>query len=187
MKLNGSGTLALALAMGMGGAGVVLDAQPAEAASLTWTLIGVSFTDGTTAVGSFDYDADTFVYSNLSITLDNPIPGNGVPGFTLPRTFITSGIDVAGSQTLSSIESPDFFSLVYSNPLTNAGGTIPLVAAYGRGGSGSAFGSGTLSAPSGVPVPAPPGVLGLLLSGALAARQRLKCPSVAKVKASSTT
>ncbi|UBF29206.1 PEP-CTERM sorting domain-containing protein [Kovacikia minuta CCNUW1] len=56
----------------------LLDVQPAAAISLTWTLSnatfsdgvllsGVTYADGGTASGSFDYDAATNQYSNINV------------------------------------------------------------------------------------------------------------------------
>ena len=41
----------------------------AQAAVVTWTLNDVVFEDLGTATGSFDYDADTNVYSDVAILI----------------------------------------------------------------------------------------------------------------------
>jgi len=47
--------------------GAVVFSASALAFPKTWTLVGVTFTDGGIAGGSFTYDADTNVYSNINI------------------------------------------------------------------------------------------------------------------------
>lgn len=56
-----------------------LAVNSAFAIPVTWTING-SFANGTTVTGSFDFDADTNVYSNLSVTTGsspNQDLGNG--------------------------------------------------------------------------------------------------------------
>ncbi|MBF2097123.1 MAG: hypothetical protein IGQ88_01935 [Gloeomargaritaceae cyanobacterium C42_A2020_066] len=169
----------LTVAIGVGCVGVVMDVRPAAAISLTWTLSGFNFVDGTTAVGSFDYDADTNTYSNISIIVDNPIPANGVPGYSFPSVFTDSDIFFGDSSSLVLGPDNNLFDQFFDIPLTNAGGTIGVIANYGDNfGDGVRQTTGTISA-VGVPVPAPPGVLGLLLSGALAARKSRRAVSIA--------
>ena len=43
-------------------------AGPVHAAPITWYLQDVTFSNGTFAAGSFDYDATTNTYSNIDIT-----------------------------------------------------------------------------------------------------------------------
>ena len=47
--------------------GALLFALPAHANPITWHLDGVAFDDGGTANGSFVYDADTNIYSDVSV------------------------------------------------------------------------------------------------------------------------
>ena len=42
----------------------------AQAAPVTWTLNNVLFDNGDTATGTFDYDSDTGLYSNMNIDAD---------------------------------------------------------------------------------------------------------------------
>jgi hypothetical protein len=60
----------------------------ASAAPLLWTLEGVTFAGGGTASGSFDFNADTNVYSNVDITTTT---GGSVTGSTY---LFTCGQDV---------------------------------------------------------------------------------------------
>jgi hypothetical protein len=60
----------------------------ASAGPLLWTLEGVTFAGGGTASGSFDFNADTGLYSNVDITTTT---GGGVTGATY---LFTCGQDV---------------------------------------------------------------------------------------------
>jgi hypothetical protein len=101
----------------------------AWAAPVTWTLSGVTFTDGGTASGSFVYDAVTDTISNWSISVEG-----GNTGTFPPVTYNTSTsdafVDSGGAGTFGSL-----FELNGSNrslrlpavsPLTDAGGTLAL-------------------------------------------------------------
>jgi len=67
-----------------GATAALLMASTSWSASLTWTLSGVTFDDGATATGSFDYDAGTNTYSNIAIT---------VSGFTNAPVYGPLGSD----------------------------------------------------------------------------------------------
>lgn len=98
--------------------------QPASATPLTWNLVGVTFDDGGTATGSYVFDADTGIFSAISIvTSPDPALGRGttygVPTGIGSATFfdtITS-FPAAGKDRL-------LFDLVA--PMTNAGGLIAI-------------------------------------------------------------
>jgi hypothetical protein len=60
----------------------------ASAGPILWTLEGVTFAGGGTASGSFDFDADTGLYSNVDIVTTT---GGGVTGATY---LFTCGQDV---------------------------------------------------------------------------------------------
>jgi hypothetical protein len=60
----------------------------ASAGPILWTLEGVTFASGGTASGSFDFDADTGLYSNVDIVTTT---GGGVTGATY---LFTCGQDV---------------------------------------------------------------------------------------------
>jgi len=103
---------------------LVAASQPVSATPLTWTLSGVAFNDGGTATGSFVFDADTGLYSAISIvTSTNPVLGMGaiygVPtGAGTATLFDTiEAFPPAGNDRL-------IFDLVAA--LTNAGGTIGI-------------------------------------------------------------
>jgi hypothetical protein len=61
-----------------GALGALLMASASWGAALTWTLNDVTFDDGASAVGTFDFDATTSNYSNIAIT---------VTGFTNSQAY----------------------------------------------------------------------------------------------------
>jgi hypothetical protein len=68
----------------------LLAAGTAHAVPLTWTLQNVTFDDGGSANGSFDFDADTTSYSNIMINTTDPNLKKQ-PGFVVAVT--TAGKD----------------------------------------------------------------------------------------------
>jgi hypothetical protein len=101
-------------------AGVVMSAAP-----VTWTLAGVTFADGGVAGGSFVYDATTNAFSSINITTS----GGAITGATYTVAAPISGTIFALYVTLPSgnlTGTPALF-LVFSSPLTNAGGARTLL------------------------------------------------------------
>lgn len=100
-------------------AGVVVPSA-AMAVPIQWSLQGVTFNDGTTASGSFFYDADTQVYSDVDITTSS---GN-VYGMRLANLgggpFGFAAVAAGGPPVIGDA----LFFLVFSSRLTNAGGTV---------------------------------------------------------------
>ena len=157
--------------------------QPASATPLTWNLVGVTFDDGGTATGSFVFDADTGLFSAISIvTSPDPALGRGatygVPGVGDATFFDTlTSLPAAGKDRL-------LFDLL--TPMTNAGGLIGINLGAGipdlettcpddvcaSPGPGTRL-IETGSVVSGVTIPEPSTLL-LLGSGALVLRRRLK-------------
>jgi len=92
----------------------------AQAMSIKWNLDGVTFRDGTSAIGSYFYDADTNAFSSINITtnfLGSTTYGvqTAASSATLFDTVVS--VPVAGIPRL-------IFSLIA--PMTNAGGTIGI-------------------------------------------------------------
>jgi hypothetical protein len=114
----------------------------ASADQVTWNLIGVTFSDGGTASGSFVYDANTNTVSfvNITTTAGGSFGGTtytGVdPGFgplALEMVFVAnpSLLDFTGAPALD---------MGFVTDLTNLGGTIALFA-------NAAFGEDTCGDP----------------------------------------
>lgn len=100
----------------------------AAAIPITWSLVGVTFTDGGTASGTFVYDADTNTYSNVNITTT---AGSVIlTGATLQ--FVAPGLAPNSSQVLTvasnaaDLTGARGFALFFTPGLTNAGGTHSL-------------------------------------------------------------
>jgi len=105
----------------------------ANAVPVAWTLDNVVFADGSTASGSFTFDADTSTYSDLSIVTT---PGTVI---TSARTFNTiPPIPSLNCETpaftcaVNASAGPNYLGapvirLQFSTALTNVGGTITLV------------------------------------------------------------
>lgn len=96
----------------------------ATATPLLWTLNG-TFTDGGTASGSFTYDADTNVFSNINILASGG--SSGLPasafqyisssGSTFLVLFDSNAPDLTGAHWLM---------LGFNSPLTNNGGVVDV-------------------------------------------------------------
>ena len=102
-------------------------ASPAGAIPITWNLSGVFFGNGSAATGSFVFDADVNVYSDMFITTDRASyetadlwedsPAGGERAESLALVEGLGANDLNGKPTLW---------LDWSGSLTNAGGTLPL-------------------------------------------------------------
>jgi hypothetical protein len=97
----------------------------AEAAPLTWTVDGVTFNDGGSANGSFVYDADTGMYSDIAIntTAGTILGGTAYPDVLRGDAFF---LDVVPDASLASLTGSLLLNINFASPLTNAGGTIDI-------------------------------------------------------------
>ncbi len=95
--------------------------SPAKAVLVNWSLDGVTYDDGGTASGSFQYDADTQQLGNFDISVND-----GSIFSSLDYQF--SGFISASNVTDLSL--PNFsnrwFRLAFDSPLTNLGGNIDI-------------------------------------------------------------
>jgi PEP-CTERM motif len=99
----------------------------AQAAPITWNLLGLTFADGGSAFGSFAFDATLNQYSAVDITTTTgssrsgahyEAVSNGVPPGPTGVLFATStALNLSGTPGLA---------LFFLPALTNAGGTFPL-------------------------------------------------------------
>ena len=92
---------------------------------MTWTLQDVTFDDGGTASGSYQYDADTDLYSNIDVTttttasFDGSVynflrPGSGSLDYGFTVIDVVEA-DMSGNQHIA---------MVLIDSMTNAGGSI---------------------------------------------------------------
>jgi len=107
---------------------------PARAVPITWTLQDVSFLDGATASGSYVYDASTDTYSDIDISTT-------VGSLRAAATYVTECGAVAGCVAFSpnpqaallltsggDADGQPAFLIGLASPMTDLGGTIPLIA-----------------------------------------------------------
>ncbi len=101
----------------------------AYAIPVTWTLSGVTFNDGGTASGSFDFDAslnDETAYSNVSITTTT------VGAFPGSSTYYGAGFNPNESRMFDPLNNDGHaLSLRFDSALTSFGGTSVLTKAGG--------------------------------------------------------
>lgn len=166
MKFNSLAPVLLAIAFGS-----------AHAAPLTWTLSGVSFIDGATASGSFVFDASTRTYLSWDIvttaTVD-PGANGGLSNSMNGKSYSTNSLSDASTDHFrnpAALAIQDAlgnrFGVVYSSPLTDAGGVVPLKPGATMGYEINGFKSrnitaGSVIAATAVPEPA---TVALMLAG----------------------
>jgi hypothetical protein len=98
---------------------------------VNWTIEGVTFADGGTVSGSFSYNANNNTYSNIDVTSTAGTLLTGSNYTTLTNGYV-SGPTLLGMGP--NIGSPanftgDYFlQLMFTDLLTNAGGTVTLTA-----------------------------------------------------------
>jgi len=100
----------------------------ASAAPLHWQFNAVTFSDGGSVFGGFDYDAGTGEYSNINITtspgsvLQGSYYNSAAPGLSTASTLIgVSTVPVFATTTMA-------LTLTFSAALTGAGGTVSISA-----------------------------------------------------------
>jgi len=101
----------------------------AEAAPLTWTLDGVTFPDGGSANGSFVFDADTNIYSNIAINTTTTTTFVGAT-YTDFFSYNSPGFVAVPDVSLPSLSGSLAFGIAFWEPLTNAGGNIDVFIVY---------------------------------------------------------
>ena len=91
-------------------------ANGAFASTVTWTLENVTFQDSGTAIGSFDFDADSNIYSNINISTTS---GSSFGGTSYTAYSV-------GSQSQLFLGNGSYDLFLGFTPLTNAGGTSSI-------------------------------------------------------------
>jgi hypothetical protein len=106
---------------------VFLSAPSASAGPILWTLENVTFNDGGTASGSFDYNADTNTYSSIDIITNAGSAFSGAAYLALDpgKPSSSTSLAVVPNAGSANIVTP-VFDLFLSSALTDAGGTIAL-------------------------------------------------------------
>jgi hypothetical protein len=100
---------------------------PASAGPILWTLSGITLQDGATATGSFDFDADTGLFSNILVTI-----AGGTLSPSLQGTYTFADPGGAGFEAIALLldapvpdntGNPAFALIVPPPGMTDAGGT----------------------------------------------------------------
>jgi len=99
----------------------------ASADGATWKLSGVTFEDGGTASGSFVYDAVTNKYTFIGVTTTTGSLLSGASYTSLSSCCGSSNTGLTLGPNVSDFTDTPLLSLLFSAPLTNAGGTIQLM------------------------------------------------------------
>ncbi len=117
---------------------LTLSCTEALAAPVTWTLSGVTFSDGAAATGSFKYDASTNTYSDWSISVGagTMTAFNYDTSDSMLMTWYNADASGIGFWSNSPTR---YINLNFASALTGAGGSVNLAAL----GLGPGFGSGT--------------------------------------------
>jgi len=111
---------------------VAFCAISAHAVPLTWTLVGVRFSDGSTASGTFVYDADNPIpngtYSNISITTTAGTTVTVNAYAYINPNAVSYQIRVFPVTTTGNLTGTPELNFHFPAPgLTDAGGTVPLI------------------------------------------------------------
>jgi hypothetical protein len=101
----------------------------ASADGVTWTLSGVTFTDGGTASGSFVYDADTNTVSDINITTTEGTAFGGATYTGVDPGFgpFSDQLVIVTDASLPDLTGTPVLDLLFAADLTNSGGTVGLM------------------------------------------------------------
>jgi|SRR5215831_14358608 len=99
----------------------------ASADGATWTFSNVPFDDGGTASGSFVYNALTNSYTDIHVTTTAGTLLSGALYTSLSPCCLDSDTGFAFGPNVTDFTNTPVLFFLFSTPLTNAGGTIPLM------------------------------------------------------------
>lgn len=104
---------------------LLLGTTTAQAAPILWTLSNVNFDDGGMAFGSFTYDADLNLFSDIAVTTTDGTTRSGASYGIATGVGNASLFDTVDSLPVIVGVTPRLiFNL--TNPMTNLGGTIAI-------------------------------------------------------------
>lgn len=170
-------------------AGVLLcGASLACAAPVTWQLSGVTFDDGTSASGSFSYDAGTDTVLSYSISVNQgTLPAFTYTGSSASNTclHIATGNGVCNTNDapnelyLGAGDGSQFLELYLASALTDAGGSVAVMASdpfqsYEMAPDDYDYRLVTGGSVSSVPEPASLALMGIAFTGMVGAARRRK-------------
>jgi hypothetical protein len=124
---------------------LVLASSYASAQTLTYTLEGVTFNDGSTASGSFTFNSTTDVFTSWALsTTATPVGNAGLDGGVGlgAATYVSTGpsganvFNATGFQFdngTGGFNNGNDLDLLFKGGLTGAGGTVPLGSVVGDG------------------------------------------------------
>lgn len=99
----------------------------ASADGITWDLVGVTFSDGGTASGSFVYDATTNTYSDIDITTTAGSAFGGATYTFIGTEYVSSAGEMILVTTLGDLANTPTLVLYFDGgELTNLGGTLSV-------------------------------------------------------------
>ena len=107
----------------------------AQAAAVTWTLTNVTFNDKATASGTITYDAPNHTYLDWDITTTDTVDFSANNSFQRGLHYTYNTLTDASSDHfqnrsaigVSTSAGNTFFGMVFSTPLTDAGGSVNLL------------------------------------------------------------
>jgi hypothetical protein len=99
----------------------IFAASPVKGVVVNWSLNDVTYNDGGTASGSFQYNADTNQIGNFDISVTD---GTTFSSFDYQLTGLFDDFDGTGFSLRNFYSNNRWFQLFFDSPLTNAGGIV---------------------------------------------------------------
>lgn len=101
-----------------------------NAAPVTWTINSLNLTDGATGGGSFVYDIDTGIYSNVNVftTVGTTYPAQT---YSFPYEFNSGAFpdsSLEATNVTGDLTGQNLLAIAFTGILSNAGGTLDVLA-----------------------------------------------------------